>query len=93
MAKKTDSTLLIIVGFLFFAIMLFYLIPILSPNTTVYSTTVNDTTRPRHNRSSYNYMYSHGNSPGERANWFGPGGKQTIYSDQYGSHTGHNHSH
>jgi len=93
MAKKNNSTLLIVGGFLVLAIMLFYFIPMLSKNTTVYSTTVNDTTRPRRNRSSYNYMYSHGNSPGERANWFGPGGKQTIYSDQYGSHTGHNHSH
>lgn len=88
MAKKTDSTLLIVGGFLLFAIFLFYLIPMLSKNTTVYSTTVNDTTRPRHNRSSYNYMYSHGNSPGERANWFGPGGMQHTHHSG-----GHGHGH
>lgn len=91
MAKKTDSTLLIIIGSIVLMMLLVYLIPMLSQNTTVYSTTVNDRNHPRHNRSSYNYMYSHGNSPRERSNWFGPGGQHTIYSDQYGSHTGHRH--
>jgi hypothetical protein len=88
MAKKTDSTLLIIIGSIILLMLLVYLIPMLSQNTTVYSTTVNDTTRPRHNRSSYNYMYSHGNSPGERANWFGPGGMQHTHPSG-----GHVHGH
>ena len=91
MAKKYNSTLLIIIGSLVVAILLFYLISLFNQNTNVSSTTINDSRagRPRYKRSSYNYMYSHRNSPGERSNWFGPGGTEwTHHSSGQRQHSG-----
>jgi hypothetical protein len=87
---KINSTVLLIVGLLGVTFFIYYLMPIFTGpnNTTIYSNTINDNRPNRPNRSSYNYMYSHGNSPREPSNWFGPGGQQRQ-PGRHQNHSGH----